>query len=1083
MKTHVRTRRARTGVWAAKSTVLAVLAISSTTLHAGARTDGSAGPVVTLSGAFTVPPALGTVAGGNRFHSFQNFSISPGESATFTTSSVLQNVIARVTGGVPSTLNGPLRLQAAGGGQPGLFFINPAGITLGAGSSVDVPGALHLSTANYLKLADGSFYQSDPAKGSSFSAAAPEAFGFLGAKAGAIVLQDKVELTLLGGQAVSLTAGDITLNDATMGLVGGRLGLVAVGSTAAEFGLTGALPAVSGRLVVENSALVLLISSRATDAGEVTVVAGNVVIGSPSDAAPTGITSLGTADGKGSTIRINAANGLSVQGGGSVLAFAQQSANAGNVDITVGGGVQLGRGGSIASFSQSSGNAGAVKVAAVGAIVLDGGGTGLGAAIGSESAGSGASGSVSVSAGAGLSLVNGGKISSSSFKEGLGGLVKVDAASLMVDNQGALGGTGIASNSSGTGNAGAVEVKVSGAMTLINGGLIQSSAFGAGKAGAVTVEAGSVRLRGAGVGVAVKTGIVSEAGGAGDAGHVTVTATGAMAIQDGARISSSSFASGNAGAVKVSSATLTLEGARSQNESSTIASISKQTGQAGTVDVVVRELLSITSGLISTSTEGTGRGGSVSVSAGNVAISNAEPSYLSGITSDTSGAGNAGSVSVTAADSVSLTGGGLVSSSTYAEGAAGAVIVTAGSIQLNGAGSPFGTRIASETAGSGNAGSVQVVSRGALSIVNQAAITSSAYASGNAGLVRVQAGSITIDKMGSALRTGIGSVAFSGSGNGGSVDVTANGALSMLNGGEISSDTSAAGAAGSVKVSAESISLLGGSSINSGAQAGSSGQTGNVSVSASNTLALTDSRLSIANDATVAQPGAVLPSRLFVAAPRVNLFNAEVTASASGNIAASDIVIEQTVQLAARDRSAVYTSAVTGRGGSIVLRGGGGLLLDHSRVTTSITGTSNGDGGPIRIDAPVIVLNTGFVQANTAVANARGGDVSINVDAPGSVLIASGQQLISGGRPVRFQPAGNAPNVIQAARPDGVNGSLRVASPRIDLSASLGLLAAPRLDFGTLGADLCRVGDGSSLTPVGRGGLRPAHSERVRPSL
>jgi hypothetical protein len=241
--------------------------------------------------------------------------------------------------------------------------------------------------------------------------------------------------------------------------------------------------------------------------------------------------------------------------------------------------------------------------------------------------------------------------------------------------------------------------------------------------------------------------------------------------------------------------------------------------------------------------------------------------------------------------------------------------------------------------------------------------------------------------------------------------------------------------------------------------------------------------VSIENNATVAQPGAVLPSSLAVTAPRINLFNSELTASASGNLAASNIVIDQSSLLAARDGSAINTSAVTGKGGSIVLRGGGALLLDHSRLTTSITGSTNGDGGPIRIDAPVIVLNTGFVQANTAVANARGGDVSINVDAPASVLIASGQQLISGGQPVRFQPAGNAPNVIQAARPDGVNGTLLVASPRVDLSSSLAVLGAPSLDFGTLGADLCRVGDGSSLTPVGQGGLRPSYSERVRPSL
>ena len=46
--------------------VLATLAVSSPALFAGAKTDGSAGPVVALSGQFRVPQTLGTLAGGNR---------------------------------------------------------------------------------------------------------------------------------------------------------------------------------------------------------------------------------------------------------------------------------------------------------------------------------------------------------------------------------------------------------------------------------------------------------------------------------------------------------------------------------------------------------------------------------------------------------------------------------------------------------------------------------------------------------------------------------------------------------------------------------------------------------------------------------------------------------------------------------------------------------------------------------------------------------------------------------------------------------------------------------------------------------
>jgi filamentous hemagglutinin family protein len=1064
--------------------MLALLTMCSPAVRSDARTDGTAGRVQSLSGQFTVPQSLGTLAGGNLFHSFQSFSVNTGESATFTTSTVLQNVIARVTGGTPSTINGPLRLNAAGGGNPSLFLINPSGITLGAGSSVDVPGALHLSTANYLKLADGSVYQTDLAKGSSFSAAAPEAFGFLGATSGSIVLQQQAGLRFLAGQSLSLTAGDIGISDTTVISLGGKVAIAAVGTAAIEVGLNGAPSTptpLTGRLTVVNGALVAVVNTKPADTGEVTVAAGDIVIGSVGSDAGAGIASVATAAGSGGSLRLTASNSLSLINGGVLGSSTDQAGPAGSLQINVGGKLQIGSRSSIDSATTGSGSAGNVKVAVAGAIALDGGGTAEGAGIGSETGGPGASGSVTVSAGAGLSVVNGARISSSSFGTGPAGLVRVDAASITLDNQGAPLATGTAiASQGGAGKAGSLEINTPGALTIVNQSRLSSSTTGAGAAGSVTVNAGSILLDARGT--QGGTGIVSETSGAGDAGTINIVAQADVTIRAGARISSSSFLSGNAGGVTLRSGSLTIQDGTGGANASGIFSIAWQSGNAGTVDVTVREQLAITDGVISTSTEGSGKGGAISIGAGSISIGNTGSNGGGGITSNTSGTGNAGSVSVLASQSLAITNGATISSSTFAQGSAGAVTVNAGSILLNGQGSAFDTSIVSETYGTGNAGSVDVLTQGSLVVLNQGTISSSAFAAGNGGLVRVRAGSIAIDKLDGVRRTGIGSVAFSGTGKGGSVDVAATGLLSIQNGGEISSNTSTAGSAGAVQVSAQTIALATGASINSGATAGSSGQTGSVSIAATERVTLTGSRFSIENNATVNQPGLLAPGKLLVTAPRIELVNSEITASASGNIGAGNLEIVESALLSARDRSVINTSAVSGKGGSVVLRGGGVLLLDHSRLTTSITGTTNGDGGPISIDAPLIVLNAGFIQANTAVSNARGGDVSINVTAPG-ILIASGQQLISGGQPRAYDAAIDGPNVIQAARPDGVNGELRIASPRVDLSASLAVLASPRLDFGTLGADLCRIGDGSSLTPVGRGGLKPSVAERVRPSM
>jgi hypothetical protein len=177
------------------------------------------------------------------------------------------------------------------------------------------------------------------------------------------------------------------------------------------------------------------------------------------------------------------------------------------------------------------------------------------------------------------------------------------------------------------------------------------------------------------------------------------------------------------------------------------------------------------------------------------------------------------------------------------------------------------------------------------------------------------------------------------------------------------------------------------------------------------------------------------------------------------------------------DPSSITTSANEGNGGPIRILGGQVILLQNSQITTSVLGTS-GNGGDIGIAAEVLVMNTGFVQANTAALAASGGNVLIDVAA----LIPSGNTLSVGSRVGNtFSPGMFGHNVIEAAAPSGVSGNVEVTSPALDLAGALGALATGVIDFGALGKDPCRVGAGSSLTPVGQGGFAPGASGPIRP--
>jgi filamentous hemagglutinin family protein len=143
------------------------------------QTDGSLGPVTTLSGKMVISEALGKQVGSNLFHSFSLFNINTGESATFISSfsGATKNVIARVTGNSSSWIDGKLTSAIPGAD---LWLINPKGIAFGKNATLDVQGSFRASTADYLGFQDGKRFEAKlPAGPELLSVADPSAFGFL----------------------------------------------------------------------------------------------------------------------------------------------------------------------------------------------------------------------------------------------------------------------------------------------------------------------------------------------------------------------------------------------------------------------------------------------------------------------------------------------------------------------------------------------------------------------------------------------------------------------------------------------------------------------------------------------------------------------------------------------------------------------------------------------------------------------------------------------------------------------------------------------------------------------------------------
>jgi filamentous hemagglutinin family protein len=196
-------------------------------------TMGAAGPLAGPN--FTIPDTVGTTQGTNLFHSFSVFNIDSTESATFTGPAGLDNVISRVTGGTASSIDGLFQSTVPGAD---VYFINPAGVVFGQNATLDVPGAFHTSTADELRFTDSNVFSASNPPSTVLTAAAPAAFGFLGANPAGITVNDS-SLQTLPGERLALVGGDITIEGTSSGLPidpinigtsGGRIDLISVSS-------------------------------------------------------------------------------------------------------------------------------------------------------------------------------------------------------------------------------------------------------------------------------------------------------------------------------------------------------------------------------------------------------------------------------------------------------------------------------------------------------------------------------------------------------------------------------------------------------------------------------------------------------------------------------------------------------------------------------------------------------------------------------------------------------------------------------------------------------------------------------------
>ncbi|MEA5468116.1 CHAT domain-containing protein [Spirulina sp. 06S082] len=167
----------------------------------------------------------GTQTGTNLFHSFQEFGLSAGEIAHFLSQPNIENILARVTGGNPSLINGLLQVS---GGNSHLYLMNPAGIVFGSNASLNVPGDFFATTATGIGFGGDRIFQAIGSNDYDSLLGMPTSFDFGIDNAAPLI--NAGNLSVGTGHNIMLTGGTV-INTGQLNAPGGNITIAAIPGT------------------------------------------------------------------------------------------------------------------------------------------------------------------------------------------------------------------------------------------------------------------------------------------------------------------------------------------------------------------------------------------------------------------------------------------------------------------------------------------------------------------------------------------------------------------------------------------------------------------------------------------------------------------------------------------------------------------------------------------------------------------------------------------------------------------------------------------------------------------------------------
>ncbi len=461
---------------------------------------------------------------------------------------------------------------------------------------------------------------------------------------------------------------------------------------------------------------------------------------------------------------------------------------------------------------------------------------------------------------------------------GEGGTVSLQAGGSIIADQ-----SNFFTDTIGLGNAGSVSFQANNSITLNNTN-VSSSARG-------TANAGNVSLTSQGAIALNNSTIFSDTNGTGNAGNVLFQAGTNISLQGTLIYNNTLSQSGNAGSISLeANDTISLFGTASNGKTSGLSSSSEgsNAGSGGDIKITTGTLQLEDGAFLNASTVSNSNGGNITVNVSNLNL-------LSGgqILATTTGNGAAGKIAVNATDSITISG----NDSTYASRLAS---LGTNNVPNDGAASI----ISVFSTGIGNAGDIGITTS-TLSLNNGAQLSARSSGGGNAG-------SINLDVNQLSLNNATITASTSQQGQGGTININAQDAVTLENQSQILAQSSGTGKAGNLQITTKEFSANN-SQVEVSSKA--SGEGGTLTINA--TKIFLDNQSQLVADTAASDGGNI---NLVASDYLLMRHNSLISASAGGTGNGGNLNINSSFVIAVpSENSDITANAFQGSGGNITI--------------------------------------------------------------------------------------------------------------------------------------------------------------------